>query len=383
MNRRMIPILFLAILLQLNFTKTHCQQTAEFSISISDQHVDVMLLDSEGREIFGVVVQKNGGISELRVSQIPYATSLGYFVWNDDWGQASGSDATAEPIIDNKGEYVTLTCYGMYRVHQLSMITNITISKTGIIMFSSRLVAERNEPTLMMIAWDSFLPIELFAGEKVYIRAGGRVQEATLPVDFGTNPIFSSSDVQWIDFSKPLEGITLINMAPDLHSEGIVQDEREWNGTTYSARYTIRSWGQSSMAQGEEVNTRVVIYIHGSGGYQGNLEVIDLLLSSVDLEVRIRNSASFKSDRARELASQARVQMNMALNKLLSGDLNGATDTLKQAESLIKEAEETEMGPLMMRDILMTMLIVVLIAILYVALKIFRKRKTTRSKIGG
>ncbi|MEM2930039.1 MAG: hypothetical protein QW797_04190 [Thermoproteota archaeon] len=376
MNRPMILIFLLAMMLQFNFTRTYAQQTGEFSISVGDQQVDVVLLDPEGREIFGVIVQKNGGISELRISQIPYATSLGFFVWNDDWGQSYGSDAIAEPVIENKGDYVTLTCYGMFRVHQLSIVTNITISKTGIILFSSRMVAERNEPTIMMIAWDSFPPIELFAGEKVYIRAGGRVQEATLPVNFGTNPIFSSSDVQWVDFSKPLEGVTLINMAPDLHSEGIVQDEREWNGTTYSARYTIRAWGQSSMAEGEEANTKVAIYIHGSGGYEGNLEVIDLLLSFTDLEARIRSSTSFKNDRARELASQARVQMNTALVKLLTGDINGATDTLKQAESLIKQAEETEVGPIMMRDILVTGLIVILIAISIVVLKIFRKRKT-------
>lgn len=376
MNRPMILIFLLAMMLQFNFTRTYAQQTGEFSISVGDQQVDVVLLDPEGREIFGVIVQKNGGISELRISQIPYATSLGFFVWNDDWGQSYGSDAIAEPVIENKGDYVTLTCYGMFRVHQLSIVTNITISKTGIILFSSRMVAERNEPTIMMIAWDSFPPIELFAGEKVCIRAGGRVQEATLPVNFGTNPIFSSSDVQWVDFSKPLEGVTLINMAPDLHSEGIVQDEREWNGTTYSARYTIRAWGQSSMAEGEEANTKVAIYIHGSGGYEGNLEVIDLLLSFTDLEARIRSSTSFKNDRARELASQARVQMNTALVKLLTGDINGATDTLKQAESLIKQAEETEVGPIMMRDILVTGLIVILIAISIVVLKIFRKRKT-------
>jgi cbb3-type cytochrome oxidase subunit 3 len=375
MNRLMASIILLTIL-HLNFMKTYGQQPGEFLIRIDDQQVDIVLLDSEKREIFGVTVQKNGGISELRIPQIPYAFTLGYYVWDGDGPQSTGSNMTAEPIIENKGEYVTLTCYGRYNTHQLSVITNITISKKGLIVFSSRLVAERNEPTLMMIAWDSFIPLDLFAGEKVYRCVRGRVQEAILPVNFGSNPVFSQRDFQWIDFSKTLEGVTFVNMAPDFNYEGTLQDEREWNGTAYSFRYVIRGWGQSSMEQGEEVYTKVAICVHGPGGYQSSLELIDLLLSFADLEARVRNSASFKSERARELASQACVPINTAFNKLLNGGLISAKDTLKQAEQLIREAEEIEMFPQLMRDIGLAAFFIILIAILY----IFRRHRLSLLK---
>ncbi|MEM1557936.1 MAG: hypothetical protein QXT26_00620 [Thermoproteota archaeon] len=376
MSKSIILLFILVILFQSKFTRTCAQNESEFSITVDEQQLEVVLLDTEKRELFGIAIQKNGGISELRISNMQYANTIGFYIWNEAGGQSYSSNATAEPVIEYEGEYVTITCYGKYASHQLSMITNITVSKTGIILFSSRMVGERDEPTILMIAWDSFIPMSLFAGEKIHVYAGKNVREVSLPINFVTNPVFTHNDVKWIDFSKPLEGITLINIAPYSHQGATIQDEREWNGTTYSARYNIRGWGQKPVEQGEEFYAKVAIYVHGPGGYQANQKVIDLLVTFADLERRLKEIESFKSDKAHVLASQARTQINMALNKMLVGDLNSATEMLNRAEEFIKEAEGIETMRIAVYYILRIVIPIVILAItLYIILKRIRRRK--------
>jgi len=352
------------------------QQTEGFVIDV-DARISIAYFES-GMEKFRIIIEKNGGINQTLVNQIPCMAFAGNFVWNDDWAQTSGSSATAEPVIENKGDYVTVRCFGMYTFHTLSIVTDITVSKTGLILISSSLRAERDEPTVVQTAWTAYFPVGMFANEKAYVNVEGTITEVTLPEVQTTGPLFTSQQVvYWVDFSRLMEGVTFINMAPgpNVWSGTTVQDERQYGGNEYIARHEHTSWGQGAMKRGDTRVSKVAFYLHGPGGYSENIGMISLVSNLARAKVEAENRLeSYSKDDAKAFASQAINTVESGIEKLLRGNISGAEEDLNQANDLLKKAYDTEYAGRLPVE-LMAPVIILVIAVIVVVLMRRRSKK--------
>jgi hypothetical protein len=351
------------------------QQTGGFSIDVGDEDVSIAWIESSGVESFKVVVQKNGGISEIIIALMTYSGTAGWFIWTEDWAQTTGSNATSDPTIQDMGDYVVLTCFGRYAVHPLAMITNITISKTGIIFISTTLKSEETT-AVETIAWGLWGFAEnTWRGSKAYASVEGHpTQEVTLPTEHtqGTYALFSTNDVLWMDFSKPLEGITVISLAPPFYERGEIVDERDYD-PTFSCRFILA--GVGAMPKGEMRTAKVALYMHGPGGYEGALEMINLLVDLGKADSGAREGLeSYKDSGTKDLASQALTKAKSAYDKILMGEMSGAQNDLNQALSLLRQAEEAVRTAALIRDLTYAAVPIIAVVALLIVLKMRRGR---------
>ena len=56
------------------------QQTGGFSIDVGEEDVSIAWIESSGEETFKVIVQKNGGISEIIIAHMTYTGTAGWFI---------------------------------------------------------------------------------------------------------------------------------------------------------------------------------------------------------------------------------------------------------------------------------------------------------------
>ena len=73
------------IVLQISFLTVKTQFLSRFEIVEKENEIEVAYLEA-GIEKFRIVINKNGGISQVLISQIPYTSVAGCYVWNS-WGQ--------------------------------------------------------------------------------------------------------------------------------------------------------------------------------------------------------------------------------------------------------------------------------------------------------
>ena len=356
------------------------EEPDDLSIEVIDDEIHVFLTDPTSMEIFRVIVLENGGISEIRIAHMTYATTAGWCVWEEDGPQATGSDATGDPIIQDMDDYVTLTCFSEYLTYPLSIRTDLTITRTGVIFVSSTLTADEDAPTVTMIAWGLWgLPGNVFAGSKAYVSVeGSAVQEVDLPGDFveGAAGRFETSQTTfWMDFSKPMEGITVVSLDPNLYVSYVIWDQRE-NGTVFSAELKQADWGEGAMARDEVKKAEAALCIHGAGGYQSALNMINLL---ADLGKAKGSSTegveSFTDEGAKSLASQALAAAESAYSKIIRGDVVGGRDDLDEASNLLRQAEDAERSAAMMRDLSLAAVPIIVIIVLVIVLKMRRRKQ--------
>ncbi|MEM1557237.1 MAG: hypothetical protein QXT26_02100 [Thermoproteota archaeon] len=370
-----IAFILYLLLLQTNYIKINAQLEGGFQIVETDNEVEVAYMEV-GLEKFKVIINKNGGVSEVQISRIPYTGVAGTFIWNL-WEQTWNSDSVAPPVIENKGDYVEARFYGKYRNAEIYVKTNYTISKTGLVLISSVLEARRDEPTVMQTAWMVYFPASIFANEKAYIRFEKEVREITLPVEVTSGSFYGGEDVvYWVDFSKPTEGIAFINMAPGSEDwyETTVRDERQWGyHQVYCAFFAHTSYGGGAMLTGDKRFSKVALYIHGPGGYEGNKEILDLISdfakTSVECDKALKSYG--RDTDAWKLASQAKGNINSGLERLVKGDIDGSRINLGSAKNLLEEIGKT---PGISFDTLLP-LVAILIVVIIVVIIVVRRRK--------
>lgn len=365
-----IAFILYLLLLQTNYIKIDAQLRGAFQIVETENTVEVACVEA-GLEKFKVIINKNGGISEVQVSRIPYTGVAGAFIWNL-WEQTWNSNPVAPHVIENKGDYVEARFYGKYRDSEIYVNTNYTISKTGLILISSVLEARRDEPTVMQTAWMVYFPVSIFANEKAYIKFEKEIKEINLPVEVTSGSFYEGGDVvYWVDFSKPTEGITFINMAPGSEDWYVtnVRDERQWGyHQVYCAFFAHTGYGTGAMAMGDKRFSKVALYIHGPGGYEGNIEMLNLISDFAKTDVKC-NKALKSYDRdtdAWKLASQAKGNINSGLERLVKGDIDGSKTDLENAKKLLEEIEKTAgigFETLITLAIVLVLIIVVVIVI--------------------
>lgn len=366
---------------------SHCQdEEGSLVVEVVDETIHVVRTDEWGKEIFRLVILKTGGIREIIVSQITYAEDAGGWIVSDDSNQTWGSDPLGEPLIRNLGEYATLTFFSKYRVHSLSFVTNITVSRTGLILISSSMKAEEDEPALDITSWGFLFPASIFAGSKAYVNLEGTVQAVNLPAQRQGTPehnltgLFAISErpVYWMDFSKPSEGITLVNLDPSVFLHYSISDQRWGSYQGFLALYQHMNRGGpgfNAMREGEVKTSHVALYIHGAAGYENALSMIDLLvdLGSAMSGAR-RGLESYNDAGARALALEALGKAKSGFDKIVIGDVTSASGDLDQASDLLKGAEDAERTGAIVRDLVLAAVPLTAIVVLVVILKIRRRK---------
>ncbi len=357
------------------------EQIGDFSVEVLDDEIHVIRIDSTGMEIFKVVVLKNGRISEIVISFKVFATSAGWSA--DPYDQVSGSNSTAEPIVQNMGDYVSLVCFARFSEHPLSVVTNMTICGNGLILVHATLKAEEDALLVQQVSWGlSGFPISLFQGHKAYAQVEGReLQEINLPLEHVTGAqawdLMRSETIPayWVDFSQALEGITFVNVVPSLTLGSAVTDGREWETTVFNAAFNLNLWGQGAMVKDELNEVKVALYIHGPGGYQSVLDMINLLLDLGQAEGNAREGLESYTDAgAKSSASQALSIAQSAYSKIVTGDLASARNDIDQASDLLKQAEDTERTAAMMRDLTLAAIPIIAVVVLVIVLKMRRRQ---------
>ncbi|MBO3800413.1 MAG: hypothetical protein FGF52_05105 [Candidatus Brockarchaeota archaeon] len=372
-------IVVIVLLLQVSFLRINAQFKSGFEIFEKENEVEVAYFEA-GIEKFRVVINKNGGLSQVLISQIPYTSVAGCYVWSV-WEQTWFSRRLAPPIIENKGDYVEARFYGKYTNIEVYTETNYTISKTGLILISNTIEARADLPEIRNTLWMIYFPVDIFQGEKAYVKFGKEIREITLPQEVASGDFVVTTDVfYWVDFSRGVEGITFINMAPgsEIWYSAGVRDERQWGyHNVYGVRITHKAEGEGEMIIGEKRFSKVALYVHGPGGYQANEEMINLIseLASVQVECEKALKKYSKDSEAWILASQAMATVNAGLNKLIIGDKDGAKTDLENANGLLQKAKTAggEVVPNLLLIIALAAIVVVVIGLIFL-------RKRSRKK---
>ncbi|MEM2350869.1 MAG: hypothetical protein QXT26_00495 [Thermoproteota archaeon] len=331
------------IILQTGFLGVNSQFQSGFEIIEKVNEIEVAYLEA-GVEKFRIVINKNGGISQVSISRIPYTSVAGCYVWNS-WEQTWFSNPRASPIVENKGDYVEARFYSKYTNAEIYIETNYTISKTGLILISNVIEAKADLPDLRNTLWMIYFPVDIFQGENAYVKLEKEKMQIALPRDIATGDFVATDEIfYWADFSRGVEGITFINMAPgsEIWYSAGVRDERQWGyHNVYGVRITHKPDGQGGMSIGEKRFSKVALYVHGAGGYQANEEILNLIsrLASAQVECE-RALKKYKRDtEAWMLASQAMAAVDSGINRLIRGDMEGAKLDLENANSIIEKAK--------------------------------------------
>lgn len=372
-----LMLYIILVFLQVGFSRVNSQFQSGFEIVERANEVEVAYFEM-GIEKFRVVINKNGGLSQVLISQVPYTSVAGCYVWNS-WEQTWNSYRRAPPIIENKGDYVEARFYGKYTNAEIYIDTNYTISKTGLILISNAIEARADLPDIRNTLWMIYFPVDIFQDEKAYVKLEKRMVEISLPRETASGDFVATNDIlYWVDFSKGTEGITFINMAPgsDIWYSAGVRDERQWGyHNVYGVRITHKPEGQGSMSIGDKRFSKVALYIH-SGGYQSNEEFLNLVsgLASAQVECEKALKKYRQDTEAWILASQAMEIVNSGLNKLIIGDEEGAKTALENANSIIQKMK-TAGGEAMPNLIIITLttVVIVIIGLIFLRKRIRKK----------
>jgi len=385
-------LFFLAILISNNLltgfaylqptkvSKQYLQEAKRFSVSVSETNVTIAII-SGIKEEFSITIHNNGGIYSIRISLMNFTGAGGWFIWEKDWQQVYGSNATAKPIVEEKPDYVTAMFFGRYNVHALDIVTKITVSKNGLILVDSNLTAVEDASDIRGIGWGFWeFPASLFGGSYVEVLRENTVVKVNLPAKYNPNiSIYDTSRMTyWMDFSTLSEGITMINIAPSLFKGFGIGDNRNATSIdgTFNAHFRLTEFSKGAMKKGDSKTLRIALYIHGEGGYEGNKNMIDLIVELGRAEDFARNAmTSYKDYSAKNLAREAYLKAHSAFDKLMVGDIDGARSLLSESLNIMREAEAAENSASMMTRILQLALpitvVIVLVIILY-----FRRKKT-------
>ncbi|MEM2940648.1 MAG: hypothetical protein QW304_03735 [Thermoproteota archaeon] len=374
-KRLVLMFCMMLIILQISFLRVDAQFQSGFEIVEKENAIEVAYLEV-GIEKFRIVINKNGGISQVLISQIPYTSVAGCYVWNS-WEQTWFSNSLASPIVENRGDYVEARFYGKYANAEVYTETNYTISKTGLILISNVIEAKADLLDLRNTLWMIYFPTDVFQGEKAHVKLEREIREITLPGDVTSGDFVATDEIfYWADFSRGAEGLTFINMAPgsEIWYSAGVRDERQWGyHNVYGVRITHKPDGEGGMSSGEKRFSKVALYVHGPGGYQASEEMLNLVsgLASAQVECEKALKKYGRETEAWTLASQAMTIVRSGLNKLISGDENGAKTDLENANSLIQKAREA--GGEAMPDLLLIIALVIIVVVV-IGLIILRKR---------
>lgn len=328
-----------------------------------------------GIEKFRIVINKNGGLSQVLISRIPYVSVAGMYVFGF-WEQTWNSDPVESPLISRSDNYVKIRFYGKYRGANIYVETNYTISKIGLITISSVMEAKEDELDVRVTGWSIYFPVEIFGGGKAYVSTSKGIKEIVLPESLETNSLFSTQEtIYWVDFSKPTEGVTLINMAPGskIWYEAGINDERQWGyHNVYSIVLAHTPHGGGAMPKGEKRFSKVALYIHGPGGYEENKRIIDLTVEIAGTYVECENYlAKYETgSKAWMLSSQAMGILNSSFEKLFGGDEDGAIAEFENAKTLLKQVREEVIIPLHLIALVIIIVIIIVIFVLRVRKKI-------------
>ncbi|MEM1557230.1 MAG: hypothetical protein QXT26_03210 [Thermoproteota archaeon] len=362
------------------------KDSKRFLVTVGETNVTIAVV-SEITEEFKIIINSNGGISNIMISQINFTGAGGWFVWERDWQQVYGSNSTAPPIVEEKPEYVVATFFGRYNVHPLDIVTKITVSKNGLILIDSNLTAIDDATDINRIGWGLWeFPVSLFGGSYVDICREGTVIKAKLPAEYTPDvTIYDTSRMTyWMDFSTLAEGITMINIAPSLFKGGFgIGDNRGANETytNYNAHFRLTEFAKGAMKKGDVKTVRIALYIHGPGGYEGNRDMIDLIVELGKAEDSARNMmASYKDPSAKEVAYQAFLKANSAFHKLIAEDVEEAKTLLRESLELMRRAEELENKGTMTIRTLQLAIPLVLIITIFIAVLLVHRRKKSRGK---
>jgi len=359
--------------------KPYVQEAKRFLVVVGETNVTITVISGTAEE-FTIMINSNGGISSIRISQINFTGAGGWFIWEGDWQQVYGSNATAPPIVEEKPDYVAATFFGRYNVHPLDIVTKITVSKNGLILIDSNLTATEDASDINRVGWGLWeFPVSLFGGSYAEVCREGTVIKVNLPAEY--DPSLSLYDTSrmtyWMDFSTLGDGITMINIAPSLFKGFSIGDNRGANETytNYNAHFRLTEFAKGAMKKGDVKTLRIALYIHGLGGYEGNKDMIDLIVDLGKAEDSARNAiASYKDPSAKDLAHQAFLKARSAFDKIIVGDIDGARSLLSESSDLIRRAEDAENSGIMANRILQLAISTVIMAILIVILYARRKK---------
>jgi len=368
----MVIIIFITMLFLQIYPIIIKAQSDKFKIEDKGNEVEIAYFKS-GLEEFRVVINKNGGISQVLIHQIPYLGPCGIRIAADIVEhQTTYSDVVEPPVIreSDDGSYVEARFYGKYRDIEVYFKTNYTISKTGLILVSLLTEAKRDELSITQTTWSTHYPVNIFKNEKIRIGLDSEIKEYVLPENVASGAIFNTqAPVYWIDLSKGAEGITLINMAPgsDIFYETTVSDQRQYGrGDFYGAFFIHHASGQGAMPRGTKRLSKVALYLHGPGGYEGNREVIDLVSALARVRVQCEKAMSKyeKDSEAWNLALQAMSKIDSGIEKLIKGDLSSSKTELESARNLLSSIKEAEIGiPLSIIGLVIVIVIILIVLI--------------------
>lgn len=361
----------------------YVQEAKRLLVVAGETNVTITVISGTAEE-FKITINSNGGISSIAISQINFTGAGGWFIWEGDWQQVYGSNATASPIVEEKPDYVTATFFGRYNVHVLDIVTKITVSKNGLILIDSNLTAVEDSSDINRVGWGFWeFPVSLFGGSYAEVFRENTVVRVNLPAEYDPNiSLYDTSRMTyWMDFSTLGEGITMINIAPSLFKGFGIGDNRGSNETytNYNAHFRLTDFGKGAMKKGDSKTLRIALYIHGLGGYEGNKDMIDLIVELGKAEDSARNAiASYKDSSVKNLAREAYLKAHSAFDKIMVGDIEGARSLLSESLNIMKEAEEAEnSGGMTSRILQLALPIIVVVILVIIILYVRRKKKHT------
>lgn len=358
------------IFLRLTTNKQRAQEARKFLVNVSETNITIAVVDSIS-EKFAMTINNNGGIYNIRISQMNFTNAGGWFIWFDAWQQLYGSNATSKPVVEEKPDYVSATFFAQYQAYLLAIVTNIKVSKNGVILINTNLTAVEDASGIIQTGWGFwFFPFSLFGGRYAEVCREGTIVEVELPAEYNsalTTFYDTSRATSWMDFSTLADGITMINIAPSLFKGFGIGDNRNATSTdeTFNAHFRLTDWGKGAMKKGDVKACRIALYIHGPGGYEENKDVIDLILNVGKAEDKAINAMTSSNDPlVKNFAYQALSYAHSAYEKIFIGDIDEAKSLLEEASNLIKEMEETGNAAIMnIILILLPITTVVLLAI--------------------
>jgi hypothetical protein len=366
------------------------QEARRFLVNVDETNVTIAVVDSIS-EKFAITINNNGGIHNIRISQMNFTNAGGWFIWFNAWQQLYGSNATSKPILEEKQDYVSATFFAQYQAYPLAIVTKVIVSKNGVILINTNLTAVEDASGIIQIGWGFWgFPFSLFGGRYAEVCREGTVINVDLPAEYNsafTSFYDTSRSTSWMDFSTISEGLTMINIAPSLTTGFGIGDNRGNTdpppSPTFHAYFAFTEWQKSGMKKGEARTGRIAIYIHEPGGYKENKEMIDLILNvgkAEDDAINMLNSSNDPS--VKNLAHQALLYTRSAYEKIFAGDIAGAKSLLEESLNLIKEIKNAESTAIMMNNI-MLMLIPLVIVVLLSIYFLKKKRKNNRFSVNS
>ncbi|MEM2980345.1 MAG: hypothetical protein QW385_03110 [Thermoproteota archaeon] len=391
MSSRFAPSLILMILISTPSTflispqpainRPFTQEARRFLVNAGETNVTIAVVDSIS-EKFAITINNNGGIYNIRISQMNFTNAGGWFIWFNAWQQLYGSNATSKPIVEEKQDYVSATFFAQYQAYPLAIVTNMIVSKNGVILINTNLTAVEDASGIIQIGWGFwFFPFSLFGGRYAEVCREGTVIRVELPAEYNsafTSFYDTSRSTSWMDFSTISEGLTMINIAPSLFTGFAIGDNRNATSTdeTFNAHFRLTGWGKGAMKKNEMRTARIALYIHEPGGYETNKDMIDLIVKIGETEDEAINAmTTYRSSSAKDFARQALLSARSAYEKIFAGNVFSAKSLLEEALDLIKRAEDAENSAVIVNNLLWLIPLLIIVATIII---IYVRRKKRR-----